>query len=39
MSRMEEKPEGELKWIWVLPLGLFLYMVLVAVIGYFVFLA
>jgi len=39
VSRMDEKPEGDLKSIWIFPVSLFLYMVVLAVIGYFVFLA
>jgi hypothetical protein len=39
VTGMDEKPEGDLKSIWIFPVTLFLYMVIIAVIGYFVFLA
>ena len=39
VSHMDEKPEGDLKSIWIFPVSLFLYMVVLAVIGYFVFLS
>ena len=35
---MSDKPEGELRSLWIFPVGLLLYMAVLAVIGYFVFL-
>ena len=34
---MSDKPEGELRAVWILPVSLLLYMIALAVIGYFVF--
>ena len=32
------KPEGDLRSLWMFPVGLLLYMAVLAAIGYFVFL-
>ena len=35
---MSDQPEGELRLLWIFPVGLLLYMAILAAIGYFVFL-
>ena len=34
---MNDKPEGDLRSLWKFPVGLLLYIIVVAIIGYFVF--
>ena len=36
-SIMSDKPEGELRSLWILPVSLLLYMAVLAAIGYLVF--
>ncbi len=34
---MSDRPEGDLRSLWIFPVGLLLYMAAMAAIGYFVF--